>query len=120
SPKKYTHSLDHMYELMECLGDPHKRLRVVHVAGTSGKTSTAYYTAALLKEAGFKVGLTVSPHAKEVNERVQIGLVPLPEAEFCERFNKFLEVIKHCRVVPGYFEMWVAFAIWEFAARGVD
>src|SRR5690606_2438185 len=42
------------------------------------------------------------------------------EAEFCERFNKFLEVIKHCRVLPGYFEMWAAFAIWEFAARSVD
>src|SRR4029078_13372669 len=75
--KRHTHSLEHMHELLEFLGSPHKRLRVIHIAGTSGKTSTSYYVAALLKEAGKKVGLTVSPHVDDVNERVQIDLTPL-------------------------------------------
>lgn len=118
--KRHTHSLDHMHELLDFLGNPHKRLRVIHVAGTSGKTSTAYYAAALLKEAGQQVGLTVSPHVKEINERVQIGLEPLPEAEFCARLGKFYEAIKDSRVVPNYFELFFAFAIWEFAQRGLD
>ncbi len=118
--KRHTHSLDHMHELLEFLGSPEKRLKVIHVAGTSGKTSTAYYAAALLKEAGHEVGLTVSPHVEEINERVQIGLEPLPEAEFCARFGEFYEHLKGIRVVPNYFELFMAFAIWEFAQRGLE
>lgn len=118
--KKFSHGLDHMHELLDFLGNPHKRLKVVHVAGTSGKTSTAYYTAALLKEAGQNVGLTISPHIDEVNERVQIDLKSLPEAEFCHRFDEFIQLIKPCRVMPNYFETFIAFAFWEFAERRVD
>ncbi len=118
--KRYTHTLDHMFELLEFLGNPQKQFKVIHVAGTSGKTSTAYYAAALLGATGKKVGLTISPHAYEVNERVQINLTPLPEAVFCGRFAEFLEAIKPCRVTPNYFETFIAFAFWEFAAQKVD
>lgn len=120
SGKHRPYNLEHMRELLDFLGNPEKKFKVLHVAGTSGKTSTAYYAAALLKAAGQKVGLTVSPHVDEVNERVQIDLVPLPEAEFCRRFSEFLSLIKKCRVVPSYFELFVAFAFWEFAARQVE
>lgn len=118
--KLYSHGLDHMYELLEFLGNPQKKLQIIHVAGTSGKTSTAYYVASLLKEAGKQVGLTVSPHVDDVNERVQINLVPMPEAEFCSHLEEFLQLIKPCRVVPNYFELFIVFAFWEFAARGLD
>lgn len=118
--KRFSHSLDHMYEVLDYLGNPQKRLRIIHVAGTSGKTSTAYYIAALLKEAGTKVGLTVSPHIDEVNERVQIDLKALPEDEFCSRFDEFLRLIKPCGVVLNYFETFITFAFWEFAQRKVD
>jgi folylpolyglutamate synthase/dihydropteroate synthase len=50
--------LERMRKLMRALGDPQKKLRVVHVAGTSGKTSTCYYISSLLTEAGYKTGLT--------------------------------------------------------------
>lgn len=120
SGPSHSYNLEHMHELLEYLGNPHKRFKVVHVAGTSGKTSTAYYAAALLMAAGKKVGLTVSPHVDEVNERVQIGLRPMPEAEFCRRFSEFLELLKGCRVTPNYPSLFIAFALWEFASRGVD
>ena len=120
STKSHLHSLEPMQELLDFVGHPERRLRVVHVAGTSGKSSTACYIAALLGACGQKVGLTVSPHVNEVNERVQIGLTPLPEAEFCRRFSEFLELIEPCRIRPSYFELFVAFALWEFAARKVD
>jgi dihydrofolate synthase / folylpolyglutamate synthase len=61
-------TLDKMYELLELIGSPQNQLKVVHVAGTSGKTSTCYYTAGLLKAAGKKVGLTVSPHIDTIND----------------------------------------------------
>lgn len=115
------YDLELMRRLMAYLGNPQDKLRVVHVAGTSGKTSTAYYTAALLQAAGFKrVGLTVSPHVDEVNERVQIDLTPLPEAEFCSELQHFLELIGRSKLTPSYFEVMVAFAYWVFAKRQVD
>ena len=56
-------TLDRIIPLMEMLGNPQNNLRVIHIAGTSGKTSTAYYMAGLLQAGGKKTGLTVSPTA---------------------------------------------------------
>jgi dihydrofolate synthase/folylpolyglutamate synthase len=114
------YTLGRMLSLMDFLGNPQDSLKVVHVAGTSGKTSTSYYVAALLHEAGKKVGLSVSPHVVAVNERVQINLEPLAEAEFCRELSEFLEIIAKSDVTPTYFELLVAFAYWEFAKQHVD
>ncbi len=114
------YTLDCMRELMRYLGNPEKTLRIIHVAGTSGKTSTAYYISALLTAAGKKVGLTVSPHVDEINERVQVNTVPLPEAEFCAELSVFLQLIESSNIAPSYFECMVAFAFWEFARQKVD
>src|SRR5580698_7368258 len=77
------YNLDTMRSLMKFLDNPQDKLRVIHVAGTSGKTSTAYYVSALLEASGCTVGLTISPHVVELNERLQINHTPLPELEFC-------------------------------------
>jgi dihydrofolate synthase/folylpolyglutamate synthase len=114
------YKLDTMRAFMDFLGNPQDSLKIVHVAGTSGKTSTAYYVAALLGAAGYKVGLTVSPHVDEVNERVQIGLVPLPEAIFCAELSEFLELAQKSELQLSYFEVMVAFAYWYFAKAKVD
>ncbi len=113
------YTLDRMRQLMQYLGNPQEAVRVVHVAGTSGKTSTAYFVAALLMQAGAKVGLTVSPHVDEVNERVQIDGVPLPEVEFCHELSEFLQLIEASGILPSYFECMAAFAYWEFARQKV-
>ena len=114
------YTLDVMKALMEHLGNPQNQLRVLHVAGTSGKTSTAYYCAALLKEAGKKVGLSVSPHVDTVNERLQINGQPMPEAEFCKVLSEFLDVVAESGIKPSYFELLVAMTYWEFARQKVD
>jgi dihydrofolate synthase/folylpolyglutamate synthase len=90
------------------------------VAGTSGKTSTAYFSAAVLHSAGFSVGLTTSPHIDEVNERVQLDLVPLPEKKYCKLLGEFLDVVHETGLKPSYFELLMAFAYWVFAREGVD
>lgn len=115
-----TYTLERIQALTGYLGNPQNSLKVVHVAGTSGKTSTSYYVAALLKAAGFKVGLTVSPHVDEVNERVQIDLAPLAEAEFCKALEEFIDQVNASGILPSYFELMVAFAYWEFARQKVD
>jgi dihydrofolate synthase/folylpolyglutamate synthase len=115
---KYT--LDNMYELMAYLDNPQDKLKIVHVAGTSGKTSTSYYVTALLRAAGYKTGLTVSPHVDQINERVQIDLQPLPEAPFCKALGEFLDIVDSGPVKPSWFEAMVAFAYWYFAKAKVD
>lgn len=118
--QKGSYTLNRMQELMELLGNPQNKLPVVHVAGTSGKTSTCYFTTALLRAAGKKVGLTVSPHIDELNERVQINLQPLDETTFCQYFNEFMATPGLVEIRPSYFESMVAFAYWVFAREGVD
>ncbi|MGF7229256.1 MAG: bifunctional folylpolyglutamate synthase/dihydrofolate synthase [Candidatus Saccharibacteria bacterium] len=113
-------SLERMYRLLACIGDPQEQFKVVHVAGTSGKTSTAYYAAALLHQAGHSVGLTISPHTVEINDRLQIDGRPLPEAEFCAKFETYLSIVKQCAVDPTYFELMLGFAFWEFARQKLE
>jgi dihydrofolate synthase/folylpolyglutamate synthase len=117
-PTSYT--LDRMEQLMDYLGNPQNRLSVIHIAGTSGKTSTSYYIAALLHATGKTVGLSVSPHIDTIAERAQIDLRPLEESDYCEQLGIFLELIEKSGIQPSYFEVLVAFMYWLFDRRGVD
>jgi dihydrofolate synthase/folylpolyglutamate synthase len=114
------YTLDTMQGLLEYLGNPQETFRVIHVAGTSGKTSTAYYTSALLTAVGYKTGLTVSPHVDEVNERVQINAGPISETDFCTALTAFAQVLEASDFKPSWFETMVAFAYWYFAREAVD
>ena len=112
--------LGRMRSLMRYLGDPQNRLRVVHIAGTSGKTSTCYFVAAFLKSYGMKVGLTVSPHVVDVRERAQIDLRVFDRDEFGTKLKEFFEIVKRSGVRPSYFEFYMAFAYWLFEREKVD
>lgn len=112
------YNLENMFKIMALLDMPQEKLQVVHVAGTSGKTSTCYYTASLLEAAGAKVGLTISPHITEVNERVQINNQPLSEVKFCKLFNQFIAIPGILESKPTYFEILIAFAFWAFVEEG--
>lgn len=106
--------------LMKSLGNPQDRLKIIHIAGTSGKTSTSYYMAALLKAAGLKVGLTVSPHIDSITERIQIGGRPMDEAEFCRELGIFLDIVQQTEHKPSYFELLYAFVMWVLSRRDID
>lgn len=114
------YSLDRIQKILKELGDPQEKFKTIHIAGTSGKTSTAYYIAAMLDKAGYSVGLSVSPHIEKVSERAQLNLNSLPEKEFCQEFSECVKAIESFRVKPTYFELFVAFAFWLFAKRKVD
>ncbi len=114
------YTLEHMRRFMDFLGNPQDGLKVIHVAGTSGKTSTCYYVASLLQQAGKKVGLSVSPYIEKINERVQTNLVPLPEQQFCDELTVFVELAKRSDIQLSRFEFLDAFAYWEFARQRVD
>lgn len=114
------YNLENMTRLMDYLGNPQNRLKIVHVAGTSGKTSTSYFVASLLQKAGYTVGLTISPHIDEINERAQINMLPLTEKEYCFELSNFLNLIETSNLSPSYFEALIAFAYWLFAKRDME
>lgn len=114
------YTLDNMQTLMKFLDNPQEKFKSVHIAGTSGKTSTAYYMSALLTAAGLKTGLTISPHIDSLTERVQINGQPLSEAEFCRALSEYTSLIETVPVKPSWFELMVSFAYWYFAEEKVD
>ncbi|MBC5581570.1 bifunctional folylpolyglutamate synthase/dihydrofolate synthase [Anaerofilum sp. BX8] len=69
---------DAMRRLMALLGDPQDRLAFVHIAGTNGKGSVAAMLASILREAGIRTGLFVSPFVEEFGERITVDGAPLP------------------------------------------
>lgn len=117
---KQYYDLSRIFPLMNFLDNPQNKLKIIHIAGTSGKTSTSYYVASLLHNAGYNVGLTVSPHVDTINERTQINMIPLPEKEYCSYLNEFLDIVDESDIKVSYFEVLVAFAYWVFAKQKVD
>ena len=72
APQPSDLKLDRMRGLLRHLGDPHLRIRAVHVAGSKGKGSTAAMLAAVLQRAGYRTGLFTSPHLSRVEGRIQV------------------------------------------------
>ncbi|MEK7597809.1 MAG: Mur ligase family protein [Patescibacteria group bacterium] len=111
---------------LHLLGDPQEKIKVIHVAGTSGKGSTCYLISSLLESQGFKVGLHQSPHLINVTERFQIGNVNIAKKEFVYYLNKIIPIIDRtdgaCSVSTKltYFEILVGLAFYIFAKKGVD
>ncbi|MCL2471679.1 MAG: hypothetical protein FWF25_08075, partial [Propionibacteriaceae bacterium] len=112
-------SLVAMRAAMPLLDNPHQQLRVVHVAGTSGKTSTSYYIRGLLDRCGFRTGMTISPHIQGLNERVQIGGAPLEEQALCAYAEQMLAVLEPLRGQLTYFELMTCLALWVFVREQV-
>ena len=118
TPKDTT--LERIGPLMARLENPQDQMKIVHLAGTSGKTSTAYYMAALLHAAGRRVGLTVSPHVDSITERIQIDGRPVSDTVFCTELEAFLEPVEAGNEQPSYFELLYAFALWVMARQRVE
>ncbi len=67
--------------LLELLGNPQERLRIIHIAGSKGKGSTSALLASILQKAGYRTGLFTSPHLVDVTERIQVDRVPISPEE---------------------------------------
>lgn len=114
------YTLDHVTAFLDFVSNPQNTVNAIHIAGTSGKTSTAYYTAALLGATGKKIGLLTSPHIHTITERVQINLKPLSDRVFCDELATFMNLIEKSGIRLTYAEILYAFGYWEFARQRVD
>ena len=70
--------------LLSLMGNPHEKLKYIHIAGTNGKGSTAAMSANILRKAGYRVGLYTSPYIYRFNERMQIDGEPISDEELAE------------------------------------
>lgn len=89
--------LDPMRDLLDRLGAPHERLRVVHVGGTKGKGSVCALIEAGLMRAGLRVGRYASPHVESVTERVSLQGRPVEEARLAQALARALDAHEAAR-----------------------
>lgn len=114
----YKSDLINIRELSRQLGNPEKKFKSIHVAGTNGKGSTSHMLAAILQKAGYKTGLYTSPHLHDFRERIRINGHMIPEIKitgFTERIRQLIEQIE-----PSFFEITVAMAFEWFAQEQID
>ncbi len=114
----YRPGLDRMRALLAAAGDPQRGRRVVHVAGTNGKGSTASMAAAVLTASGRRVGLHTSPHLVDVTERMRVDGAPAADdwlADAVARLAPHLDTVG-----PSFFEATVALSLLFFAEQSVD
>ncbi len=113
-----------MKEYVRRLGNPQEKMRVVHVAATSGKGSICTLIARLLVETGVKTGLHVSPHLTDIRERAQVNGKMIEEEKFVGYFNDALPVIESMRESAwgalSYYEILMGVTYDIFAGEKVD
>ena len=120
--------LDRMRRLLRGLGNPHQQLRVVHVAGTKGKGSTAAMLSSILTAAGYRTGLYTSPHLHCLQERMVVDGQPCSSAELAGLVEQARPAIEEMDqraktepwgAGPTFFEITTALALRHFVQRSV-
>ncbi|GIW78891.1 MAG: hypothetical protein KatS3mg105_0698 [Gemmatales bacterium] len=112
--------LERMRQLLHLLGEPQKNLRIVHIAGSKGKGSTAAMLASILRQAGYRTGLFTSPHLVRVEERIQVDGRAIGADELTALVADIKQCVDENNVVPTFFEMSTALGFLHFARRRVD
>lgn len=117
---KTRYSLDRTRELCARLGDPQKKLKFIHVAGSNGKGSTCAMLASVLKAAGYRTGLYISPYIQTFCERIQINGENIPEQRLAEVTEKMRDAAESMENHPSWFEMVTAVAFEYYLEENCD
>lgn len=107
-------------ELLKRLGDPQRKLKFIHIAGTNGKGSTAAMLDSVLRAAGYRSGLYTSPFITCFNERMQVNGEMISDGELAEITE---QVRPHAEAMddhPTEFELVTAIAMVYFARHACD
>ena len=112
--------LERITELVHAIGDPQRKLRFVHVAGTNGKGSFTAMLSSVLAEAGYSVGMFTSPYIEEFTERIQVNGVNIPQRELAEVTSFIRPFADAMADVPTEFELITAIGLEYFRRKAVD
>ena len=113
--------LANIEKLLSLLGNPHKKLRCVHIAGTNGKGSTAAFLHSILLHSGYHAGLYTSPHLVDFTERIRINDTEIPR----KRVVQLVQQIRDTSTQAGlenitFFEFITALAFIYFSEQKAD
>ena len=112
--------LENIERMCEALGNPQEKYRVIHIAGTNGKGSTATTIETGLIEAGYRVGKFTSPHIVRFNERIQFEGDEIEDREICSYYLKVKEIVEKNRIKATFFEMTTAMMFLYFADKKAE
>ncbi len=112
--------LDRMLSVLELLGNPQEKIKVIHVAGTNGKGSVCAILANILKKSEYKTALYTSPHLAEYTERIKIDNIEISQQDFAKYVNEICEISEKNNIDLTEFEILTACAFKYFADNCVD
>ena len=107
-------------ELLSKMGNPEKKLKFVHIAGTNGKGSTAAMTASILQQAGYRVGLYTSPYIYRFHERMQINGEQISDEDLCAVTEYVKPFADSMAESPTEFELVCCIAFEYFLRQNCD
>ena len=111
--------LETIGNILSAIGNPHKQLKIIHIAGTNGKGSVASALSTILSSAGYKTGIYTSPHLVRFNERICINNIPVSDDDVIESYEAVKNVPDGERE-PTFFEFSTAMAFYVFAKHKVQ
>ncbi|MDR1200784.1 MAG: bifunctional folylpolyglutamate synthase/dihydrofolate synthase [Tannerellaceae bacterium] len=114
----YKPGLETSLALDNYLENPHASYHIIHVGGTNGKGSVCHLLAAILQEAGYKVGLYTSPHLVDFRERIRVNGQMIPKeyvVDFVEKHKDFFEPLH-----PSFFELTSTMAFDYFRSQKIN
>ena len=114
----YKEDLHNIIALCNFLGNPEKKIKTIHIAGTNGKGSTSHMLASILQKQSYKCGLYTSPHIKHFGERIRINGEMISKQFVISFVKKITPLFK--TIQPSFFEVTVAMAYEYFAKKKVD
>ena len=112
--------LDREVELLHRIGDPQKKLKFIHIAGTNGKGSTAAMLASILQRAGYNTGLYTSPYIIRFNERIQVNGEQIPDEDVIGILEEIRPLADSMADHPTEFELVTAIGMEYFARKKCD
>ena len=100
--------LENITEILKLMGNPQDNYKIIHIAGTNGKGSTATILEGCLLEAGYKVGKYTSPHIEKFNERIVVNRKQISDEKICDYYKRIRKLIEENNLYPTFFEITTA------------
>ncbi len=114
------YKLERMDNALELIGNPHLRLRAVHIAGTKGKGSVSAMLESCLRAAGLRVGLYTKPHLVNLSERTRVDGAEISSRRMLGYIERLRAIYEDAELALTFFEFTVALMFQYFADEKVD
>lgn len=116
----YKPGLDRSIALAQQFGNPERRWKSIHIAGTNGKGSVSNLIASVLQEQGYKVGLYTSPHLADFRERIRVNGMMIPREDVIRFVDNWRRDADAYADKPSFFELTMMMAFKYFADSQVN